>query len=523
AIVIGLTAPVLIALVGTAIDFSGVLAAKTKLELSADAGSLAGIMAASNALVTDPNNYLADGVSAGEARFNAQAGRIPTVGSPIINVSLTRSGTTIIAKTNWAATYKPFFGRLFGVTSWPLTGSSSVIGSLSAPYLNIEIMLDNSPSMEIGATNSDIATLQQLTPCATGGSSYTTSPGAIYNTSTAPPSGQWYNAYQCSSGGINYSGSLACPIPANAPYTFSYFNPSSSSGGPSCQGYLSPISTGTGGRHKDGGSSGTQYPQAGAPCAFACHFDTSKPAGQGNDYYAIARSTIGATNQVTLRFDVVKSAVNNLITTMQSNDLSIKNLKVGVFTFDHALTQVYPPSGEAGDDWTTALADVGGPPTVANGPDTGIQPYGGDNGGDTDFPDAMTSLASQLTASGDGMTATTPRKVLFMITDGVQDYTDSNGNRQLAAMDPSYCQTFKNMGYVVYVLYTPYYPLMNGYYLQNMSHLVEGTGPGSVSYNLQSCASAPQDYIQASDAASIKTALQTFFQSAVSQPAKFSK
>jgi hypothetical protein len=263
---------------------------------------------------------------------------------------------------------------------------------------------------------------------------------------------------------------------------------------------------------------------AGAPCAFACHFDSSVPAGTGNDYFGLARSTIGQTNQVTLRFDQVKAAVNTLITSMsQDNNTTLNNLNVGVFTFDSALTQVYPPSGQAGNNWTAAIAAVGTAPTSPNQPDTGIQPYGGNNVADTNFPDTMTALSNLLTAAGDGTTSATPKKVLFLVTDGVEDYTDSNGNRYEQAIDYSYCTTFKNMGYSIYVVYTPYYPLMNDYYLNHLYTIVEGTGPGTVSYNLQQCASSADTYIAATDGTAIQAALQTFLARALVSAAKFTQ
>lgn len=519
AVIVGLTAPILFALAGLSIDFAGVMSAKTKIELSADAGALTGIMTAGNALITDPGNYIADGEAAATTRFAAQIGQVSTVTSPVATMTLARSGSTLSGTLNWSATYTPFFGKLFGVKSWPINGTSSVTSPIATPYLNVEIMLDNSPSMEIGATNTDIATLQALTGCSASGAYIPTSGG----TWTSPLSQQSYNAYACTASGETYDGGLTCPIPQPSPPYKSpiTFQPSTATWNaktnpsPSCAGLLLAQTT---------GSLKGQYPQAGAPCAFACHFDTSKPAGEGNDYYGVARSTIGQADQVTLRFDVVKSAVNTLITSMQNNNNTVlNNLNVGVFTFDHALAQIYPASGEAGNSWQTALSAVGAPPTTANGPDTGIQPYGGDNGGDTDFPDTMSALAGKLTASGDGTTAATPRKVLFLVTDGVQDYTNAAGQRVPQAMNSSYCQTFKNMNYEVFVLYTPYYPLMNAYYLENMVNVVEGSGSGTVAAALQACASTPQDYIQASDPTAIQDALQQFFQIALTNaPAKFS-
>jgi hypothetical protein len=257
-------------------------------------------------------------------------------------------------------------------------------------------------------------------------------------------------------------------------------------------------------------------PKAGAPCAFACHFDKGSTASSSaNDHFGIAR-----TNGVTLRFDLVKSAVNTLLTTMQLND-TVNNLKVNIGAFTDVLTPVYPTDWTFGENWTTAIASVGGHNAAG---ETGIKPYIGANGGDTDFDAIMNSLDSRLpTCTTDnpcnGLSATTPKRALFIVTDGLND----PASRVQGGFNVAKCQTFKDKGYQIFVVYTPYYPLMNSYYLDTDSTAVEGTGNGSVSGNLQACATSSVHYISATDEVSITAALQDFFRRAVSTPAKFTQ
>src|SRR4051794_3201361 len=72
-------------------------------------------------------------------------------------------------------------------------------------------------------------------------------------------------------------------------------------------------------------------------------------------------------------FDLVKTAVKKVISTMQKDNLAINNLNVGIFWFADILSRVYPSSGEAGHDWTAASQAVGGAPEY--GVDAGIPPY----------------------------------------------------------------------------------------------------------------------------------------------------
>jgi hypothetical protein len=57
------------------------------------------------------------------------------------------------------------------------------------------------------------------------------------------------------------------------------------------------------------------------------------------------------------------------------------------------------------------------------------------------------------------------------------------------------------------------------YYL-NQQSVVEGSGPGSLTYNLQQCASNSSDYLVASDGPSLTAALQTFLKSAMDAPGR---
>ena len=72
----------------------------------------------------------------------------------------------------WSTTYNTFLGSVIGVPTWPISGIATANIPVSAPYLNVEILLDNSGSMEIGATPTDIATMEELTACSVSGAWY---------------------------------------------------------------------------------------------------------------------------------------------------------------------------------------------------------------------------------------------------------------------------------------------------------------------------------------------------------------
>lgn len=535
AVVFALTFVTMMLVVALAVDFGGAATARTKLDMAADTAAMTAATMASQMYIAGGSTSAqiqTAATTAGQNRFAAAFGSMYNVSTPVLpSITITQSANAFTVSLVDNATYFPYFATLLGVSAVPLSATSTVSVALTAPYLNVEILLDNSGSMEIAATPSDIATLQELTACAMTGvyyckalksgtttcSSWVQSSGLLatdpfYTTSS---SSQSYSAYACAAGAYTYSGSPSCPLPATTleGVNFPAFPVTNANPGPSCTSVVPMPPNATAANYIHNGFS----PAAGAPCAFACHFDTKSAAGTGNDYYALARSTIGTSYQVSLRFDLVKSAVNQVITTMEADNLPINNLNVGIFWFADILTRVYPGSGEAANGWATALAAVGGPSGVANGADTGIPPYVGANGGNTNFPTIMADLAATLTPSGNGATSATPSKVLFIVTDGLQD----PASRAISAFNPSACTIFKNMGYGIYVLYTPYYSLMNPYYLNGTNPSAAGivgaapTATNSIPYNLQQCASAPANYIEASDSVSIAAALKMFLKQAL--------
>jgi Flp pilus assembly protein TadG len=507
----------IIGALGLTVDYGIWNQSNATLAMAANVAALTAAKIAVNAQLAGDPNAFAEGKLAGQQWFMAEIGSSAgvgvtgaTLGTSGATVTV-QGGTTVTATVQYNGSVRSVFGNFFSHTgSYPISGQA-VAQVASAPFLNVEILLDNSGSMEIGALNSDIVHLQAITPCNVAQLGQN-APGAFYSGSNL--AAQSYNAYTTS----GYTGAIAIPAQAfDPPLTYTSFPSNGQGTGPSCQGVL-PLQT-----------NGT-YPAAGPPCAFACHWDTSHPAGSGNDYYALARATIGTASPIALRFDLVKAATNQVISTMLADNIaSLNNLQVGVFTFADALLRVYPvpacgtaSSCQAGNDWLTAIGLVGAPPILPNGPDTGIQPYGGANGGNSDFDDTMTSLATHyLTASGDGSSPASPRKVLFLVTDGLVDYTGTGG-RTIGGIKAADCQIFKNMGYTIYVVYTPYYPVMNGFYQSNVKGYAEPTGAGVLAADLQACASDPvNDYVSATDQTGLNNALQKFLKAALTQPARF--
>jgi hypothetical protein len=111
--------------------------------------------------------------------------------------------------------------------------------------------------------------------------------------------------------------------------------------------------------------------------------------------------------------------------------------------------------------------------------------------------------------NGTNATGDTPQEVLFLVTDGVEDEL-SGGSRVQSLMNTTMCNTIKNRGIRIAVLYTTYYPLpTNSWYNTYISPFQP-----NIATTMQSCAS-PGLYFQVDTGGDITAAMAALFTSAV--------
>jgi Flp pilus assembly protein TadG len=255
-------------------------------------------------------------------------------------------------------------------------------------------------------------------------------------------------------------------------------------------------------------------PQGG--CAFACHqvvplHDTlNNPAvastacsAGGEDNYALARCL-----NVVLRIDNLIAATQDLMstaqTTMSSNSAAYR---VAIYSFDAAFHTIQTLTSNLSTAQTSA-ANIAMPVMYSNN-----HLVSGDNNqdADTNYDNAMTNINTTMPNPGRGTTATgdTPQEVLMFVTDGVEDEIVS-GSRVQSMMSTSWCNTIKNRGIRIAVLYTVYYPLpTNSWYNTYISPFQANIGS-----NMQSCAS-PGLYFAVDTGGDITAAMTALFNSAV--------
>ncbi len=245
---------------------------------------------------------------------------------------------------------------------------------------------------------------------------------------------------------------------------------------------------------------------AGAACAFACHWNTL-----GTDYLALAQKS-----GVTLRIDVLRSAVANMITNIAALNKQA-GFRLGLTTFAQTFTQIYPMTSNISGA-SAALTSIA--------PDINLCTS---NCPETYFSSAMASLGTIIGTSGNGASQATSQKFLFIVTDGLVDQYTGNA-RVISPISPSDCAAIKAQGVQIMTLYTPYLELTNnGFWYSYVRPYQEPWDsetppqPDQIQQAMSACASTPALAFVASNSAQIDAQLQTMLATVLQTSGHFTR
>jgi Flp pilus assembly protein TadG len=154
AVIAALTMVPIIFLLGMTLDFSQALRKKAQLDAAADAAAIAAVRPA----MLMQSDSVAQ--STASAIFMSVANNIPgLVATPSPTITITDSGLQRTVSVSYnAASLNNFPKVLVNTASWPINGSATAQAT-SAPNMNFYLLMDDSPSMGIGATLTDINNL----------------------------------------------------------------------------------------------------------------------------------------------------------------------------------------------------------------------------------------------------------------------------------------------------------------------------------------------------------------------------
>jgi Flp pilus assembly protein TadG len=152
--------------VGAAVDYTAAVNAKAELQIAADAAALGAISEMSPgviaALEEADDDFASIAIPDSKNLFEAQIG--VQLASRITNkkFNVTREGNEFYSEITYAAEIPTQFLHIVGFDKITVTGTARAKYAANR-YLNFYMLLDNSPSMGLGATAADIQKLQQAT------------------------------------------------------------------------------------------------------------------------------------------------------------------------------------------------------------------------------------------------------------------------------------------------------------------------------------------------------------------------
>lgn len=448
-------------LLGMAMDYTLALRKKGQLDAAADAAAVAAVRPA---MLTQSDDSIVQATAAAVFAAKANIAGLSSVPTPTINV--VDSGLQRTITVSYTAQSINNFPGVLGRQTWQINGTSTARAS-SAPNMNFYLLMDDSPSMGIGATTTDISNL-------------------ITNTAS---------------------------------------------------------------KYQSAGSSQN--------CGFACHETNIAHDGGTKDNLAIARS-----NNITLRIDLVTSAVNQLLNTWSNCPqsgisggvmqcmaaLNNTTYKAALYTFDtglNTLATLTTPTTAGTKVSNIALMPVYYQNCVFSGCSSSSTTNPTTDYG-TDIAGALTSVNSIMPTPGLGSNAAgdTPQEVVFLVTDGVEDKIVSGAsacpnaslashNRCQQPLDTTMCTTIKNRGIKIAVLYTEYLQLIasattgiqttDGWYMSWIDKYDEpDSATGTIAQNLQACAS-PGFYKHVQTGGDVAKALTDLFIQVASSTASLSQ
>ena len=161
-IILSLCLPVLMGVLGSATDFGAAIHTRDELMMSADSASLSAIaknspgMLAAAAMTTDGEVPSAQRDAI--AFFDDEISRSGLRNLTEAHASVIKTGSTVTSTITFSTKVRTHFLGLFGYNTLTVDGHATSISG-TPPYINFYLMLDNSPSMGIAATPSDVDTM----------------------------------------------------------------------------------------------------------------------------------------------------------------------------------------------------------------------------------------------------------------------------------------------------------------------------------------------------------------------------
>ena len=523
---------------GFVVDYSRAQAVQTRLNSIADAAALSAV---------DPLMIYrtdAEAQTAAQNMFNAQAAKLTGITKLQVAVPapVTANGVGGLRTVyvGYTAESINIFGNILGLATLSISGSASASAS-QPPNINFYVVVDNSVSMLTPATSTGVSQLQATTNAACAFVCHTRTPQTGVNSYN-------YLVTKYLNGGTNNvwipDSTYTSPVTQTSGLTYMLIDSNRKvrdSSGNLMSGYAICTTTGIPYTATMAASTSVSYPTAVATNGNNCAGSTI--SGQYADgYWAVENYSLlyPGNSNITLKIDDASNAVQQLgpyaYQTSQTN-----NATYGIqeFFYNSSVTDpqdLYPalPSGATQLSGTpvvqmtpmTTLTNSNSftAPTIPvtrwinpNCMTTLYCPNNGSYSGPTTNNTGMFNAMSTLMPNpGNGTKGSTPQEVLFLITDGYDDYDGSNRG-PFTSSQLAQCKAMKARGIKIAIIYTQYLASSVSSIYPNYAAVLTPTD--QVAAALQQCSSTNASgaplFFQVSQNQSITPALQQLFASVV--------
>jgi Flp pilus assembly protein TadG len=167
AVIFALSLIPVLSCIGCAIDYSRATQLRSKLQAAIDAASVGSVSKKSPAFIAagsmTSDGPIPAGVTDATNIFNGNMSGTSGYTLNSMSAVVTKSGSSVTSTTTFSAEVPTTFMNVVGKTAMTVTGTSNAVTSMPL-YIDFYLLLDNSPSMGVGATPSDVAKMVSNTP-----------------------------------------------------------------------------------------------------------------------------------------------------------------------------------------------------------------------------------------------------------------------------------------------------------------------------------------------------------------------
>ena len=153
--------------VGCAIDYSRATQMRSKLQAAIDAASVGSVAKNSPGFIAagsmTGDGSIAAGVTDATNLFNGNMAGVTGYTLNSMTPVMTKKASVITSTIQFSASIPTMFLGLIGKNTLTLTGTSTAVTSMPL-YIDFYLLLDNSPSMGVGATPADVTKMVNNTP-----------------------------------------------------------------------------------------------------------------------------------------------------------------------------------------------------------------------------------------------------------------------------------------------------------------------------------------------------------------------